>query len=214
MAKVTAPALSFGARGTLAKTLVYSSWRGRLYTRTWVKPANPNTTAQQSTRNTFSWLNFVNKIWPAEMQETYTLYVQGQPMTPLNGFIKQNLSRLRGQTDLTAFIFSPGAKGGLPPVSMGLTAGTNSITAAVTVPPLPSGWSVTNVIVAAIANQSPATGTLYTITSGTDASTPYSVELTGLTTAAEYIVGSWIKYAKGDNMVAYSPSIQDTATPT
>ena len=47
MAKLTAPLMSFGARGKLGGSLVYSAWKGVNTARQLVTPANPNTTAQQ-----------------------------------------------------------------------------------------------------------------------------------------------------------------------
>lgn len=48
MAKVTAPLMSMDASGTINKTIVYlKGGKARI----WVKPANPNTVAQQGVRN-------------------------------------------------------------------------------------------------------------------------------------------------------------------
>src|SRR3546814_4148752 len=65
MAKTTAPLLSFGADGQIAKTMVYSKWKGIPYVRRHVVPANPQTVAQQLTRTTFSKLREMWKIAPA-----------------------------------------------------------------------------------------------------------------------------------------------------
>lgn len=50
MAKLTAPLFSFGARGQLAKTLVYFPWKGIDAVRSYVVPANPNSAGQQTQR--------------------------------------------------------------------------------------------------------------------------------------------------------------------
>lgn len=50
MAKLKAPLLSFGARGQLAKALVFFPWKGIDCVRTYVIPANPQTTAQTTQR--------------------------------------------------------------------------------------------------------------------------------------------------------------------
>jgi len=55
MPKTTAPLLSFDARGQIAHTQVYSSWRGRPYVRRYSVGTNPNTSDQQLTRNAFTW---------------------------------------------------------------------------------------------------------------------------------------------------------------
>lgn len=50
MAKLTAPLLSFNARGQVGKTLVMSGWKGLKTARQYVIPANPNTAGQQTQR--------------------------------------------------------------------------------------------------------------------------------------------------------------------
>jgi hypothetical protein len=51
MAKVTAPLMSLDASGTVAKTAVFSKWKGRNYVRLHVTPMNPNTTSQKVVRS-------------------------------------------------------------------------------------------------------------------------------------------------------------------
>lgn len=54
MAKLVAPLFSFSARGQLAKTLVYSGWKGIDDVRSYVVPANPQTADQQQQRSYFT----------------------------------------------------------------------------------------------------------------------------------------------------------------
>lgn len=54
MAKLTAPLFSFNARGQLAKTLVYSGWKGIDDVRSYVVPANPRSADQQTQRGYFT----------------------------------------------------------------------------------------------------------------------------------------------------------------
>lgn len=50
MAKLKGPLFSLGATNAIGKALVYFPWKGLNVVRTWVQPANPNTTAQQTQR--------------------------------------------------------------------------------------------------------------------------------------------------------------------
>ena len=50
MAKLTGPLMSLDARGTIAKTITYSGWKGIKVARQRVVPANPNTAAQAAQR--------------------------------------------------------------------------------------------------------------------------------------------------------------------
>lgn len=214
MSKVNAPLLSFNASGAIAKTQVYASWKGRPYVRRYVIPANPDTTEQQSTRNVFAWLQNVWKFAPAQITEAFDAYASGQVMTGPNALIKTNLSALRGDTDLSAFLFSPGAKSGPPAAAIGLTPGSGSMAVAITAPTLPTGWTIDRGIAAGIRDQDPHSGILYTITAGEDATSTYSVSLTGLTSGELYRFGAWFKYVKPDGTYAYGPSILDSDTPS
>jgi len=207
MAKVSAPLLSFSAGGSIAKTQVYSKWKGRPYVRQHVIPSNPNTAEQQLTRNTFSWINNVWKNGPTLLQAPWDLYAQGQVLTGRNAFVGQNTRALRAETDLADMILSPGAKGGIIAAAMVATGGALQIVVDLTAPALPSGWTITEAVAVAIADQDPQTEVLYAMASGTDATDPYSITLTGLTAATSYLVGGWFEYEKPDGSAAYGASL-------
>lgn len=213
MALTTAPLLGFGASGAIGKTQVYASWKGRKYARRYVIPADPNTTAQQETRGVFTWGSNVWKLAPTLFQDPWNGYAKGKVMTGRNAWQGSAVKNLRTKTDLSDMVFSPGAAGGIAASAMTVTPGASSLTVAVTVPTPPTGWTLTEVVAAAILGQDPESGTDYTIVAGSDNSTPYSIDLTGLT-AALYNVGVWPVWAKPDGSVAYGPSIVSTGTPT
>ena len=100
MAIVSAPLLSFTARGQIAKTQVYSSWKGRPYVRRLVTPSNPRSTDQMTTRNTFTFLSNAWQIGPGDFRAPWTAYAKGLVMTDRNAFFSKNISTLRGQSDL------------------------------------------------------------------------------------------------------------------
>jgi len=214
MPKTTAPLLSFGASGQIAKTAVFAKWKGRPYVRQYAIPSNPNTAEQQLTRGAFSFLQSVWKVSPAEFQAPWTAYARGKVLTNRNAFTKFNLPVLRGETDLANFVFSPGALGGLPPSAVATTPGADSLSVLVTAPAtLPSGWTITKAIVAAIADQDPESGILYDIAIGEDLTSTYTVVLSSLDEVL-YRVGAWFEWLRPDGQVAYSPSISSSGTPT
>lgn len=214
MTKTTAPLLSFGASGQIGKTQVYSTWKGIPYARRYAIPANPNTTDQQETRNVFSWLNAVWKYMPAGALDAWNAYAKVSRFTNRNGFIKQNLSNLRGETDLTNFLFSPAAAGGLPAAAMVITPGSGQLSVALTAPSLPTGWSISKAIAAAIRDQSPESGALFVVSAAEDASSPFACVITGLTASQLYSVGGWFEFIKPDGSFAYGQALMDTATPS
>ena len=214
MSRTTAPLLSFSASGQIAKTQVYSSWKGRPYVRRYAIPSNPRTSDQMETRDTFSWLNAVWKFMPASAIDAWTLYATASRFTARNGWIKRNLSGLRTESDLTNFIFSPAAGGGLPAALMTVTPGSGQLTIALTAPVLPTGWTITGAVAAAIRQQDPQSGTLYQVTAGTDSASPWSIVLTGLTASQVYVVGGWFQYTKPDGSFAYGEALMDEGTPS
>lgn len=225
MSKTTAPLLSFSASGQIAKTQVYSSWKGRPYVRRYTVPANPRSDRQTDTRSVFGWLNNVWKYAPALMIDAYAAYAQGQVMTDRNGFIKQNLRPLNGSyagdppvftpvTVVTAFVFSPGAKSGPSLDPSTIVPGDDMITITANVPVLPDGWSVDSVVAAAIRQQDAHEGTLYTIASGSQADPMDDIVLDGLASAQTYVVGTWAKFIKPDGTFAYGRSVNATALTT
>lgn len=214
MAKTSGPLLSLGARGTIAGTMTFASWRGVGYARQRVIPANPNSTGQQSTRNAFSYASALWKTAPALFLAPWDLFAQGQPLTGRNAYISSFVSNVRGETDLQAMVFSPGAKGGLPPDSIAITAGSNQLQVDFTNPDAPTGWTLVSAIAAAVLDSDYATDPVPTIVADEDATTQAQVTLTGLTASSLYAVGAWLEWTKADGTTAYGSSVLSTATPT
>jgi len=214
MAKVTAPLLSFGGLGTIGKVAVYSKWKGRPYVRQYVIPGNPKTAGQTLTRNTFGWANSVWKIGGSLLRAPWDRFATGQVLTGRNAFMGRAVEDLRSEVDLLLMTLSPGAKGGLAPVSQVLVAGSLQITSTVTAPAAPTGWTLTSAIGVAIRDQDPQSGTLYTTVEVEDAvPAPYDLVFAGLTASVLYIVAVWLKWAKPDGSIAYGASISGTETP-
>lgn len=214
MSKVTAPLLSFSAGGAIAKTQVYSSWKGRPYVRQYVKPADPKSTEQTLTRNTFKWLMDAWKYWPTGAVEAWQLYADSLRITDRNAFGKQNIGPLRDQTNIALLVVSPSARSGIIAADMALTGGANQITVALTAPELPSGWTITKAHALAIPMQDPQTEALYDIGYAFDATTPYQPVITGLAAATEYLIGGWFEYLKGPNNSAFGLALTATESTT
>lgn len=213
MAKVTAPLLSFGASGSLAKTIVMSKWKGRPYARQHVIPANPKSVAQLLTRNAFASAAAIWKIMGPLGRSPWDRFAVGQVLTGRNAFQGRYVSENRGEVDLLSWNMSPGAKGGTPPVSVVLSSpGVNDILATFTTPTPPTGWTVTSTVAMAIRDQDPQTGVLFTTVEDEDIGGLLPL-LPSLTTAVLYVVGGWIQWAKPDGSVAYSVATMGTFTP-
>lgn len=214
MAKVTAPMLSFGGSGSVANAIVFSKWKGRSYVRQKVTPANPKSAGQTTTRNLFALGNAMWKVAPTEFVAPWDLFATGQVLTGRNAFLSSFVKNVRAETDFEAMIFSPGAKGGLPPVSATATAGDDSFTVAVVAPALPTGWSITQAVGAALVNGDPTSLTAAAIVAATDASDPYELSFTGLEDTTEYHAGAWFEFVKANGNTAYGASLQFQVTTT
>ena len=214
MARITAPLLSFGASGTLAKTLVFSKWKGRPYARQHVVPANPQTVGQNLTRNSFSFAAATWKIGGTILREPWDRCADGQVLTGRNKFQGNFVAENRGEVDLLSWNISPGAKGGIPPLSIASTTpGVNDIVLTMTQPTPPDGWALTSVQGFVIRDQDPQTGILFATDEQEDAG-GLVLTFPALTTAVLYVCGAWTKWLKADLTVAYSVALMTTETPT
>lgn len=214
MAKTVAPLLSFDAGGQIAKTQVYSRWKGRPYVRRYVVPANPDTVEQQKTRTSFKWLMEAWKFLPASATQGWLLYGDSLQITDRNAWAKANVSALRAASTLDPMTISPAARSGIIASAMVVTPGSGQLTVDLTAPVLPNGWSIASAYALAIPQQNPQTEANYAMVAGTDPSSAYNIVLAGLTPTEPYLVGGWFEYDKPDGTKAYGQSLQDVATPT
>ena len=217
MAKTTAPLLSFGGSGAIAKTQVYASWRGVKYARRYVVPSNPRSNEQTSTRSVFGWLNAVWKVLNSNGQAPWFLFAKGRPFTDRNAFIAQNLANLRGTTlvpvvDITDLKLSPGANAGLAAVSLVLADATgHHITATLAAPDLPDGWAIVKEHAFGFMQQDAHIDQDYTSVYAFDATDPYAADL-NMGAAGDYVVSAFFEYTKPDGSTAFSPSITHAIT--
>lgn len=210
MAKVTAPLLGFGAAGTIGKVMTFATWRGVPYARRHVIPANPKSTAQVLTRDIFANLNTRWKQGGPLMRAPWDRFAVGQKLVGRNSYMGKNLNLTRGDVDMSDYIGSPGAKGGLPASTLVLTTvAALGIEAVITVPAAPTGWTLTSAIATCLIDQTPELTVGDIVQEGEDVATPFQVDFTGLT-AVTYFVQAWLKWAKPDASVAYGASISDS----
>lgn len=212
MAKVTAPLLSMGARGQIGGSMVLAKWRGIDYARQYVKPANPQTEAQQANRKRFALLREMHKLAPGTLRDPWDAFAKGRPFTGVNKFVGENVRVLKGETDMALFIASPGAAGGVPPQAVAGADGANpgEVTVTITVSDqLPTGWTVDSVAAVAFPNQDPAGFFTGPLVAGTAEAPADEVTLAGLPAAGEVVVAGWVVYTKPDGSKAYSVSLSD-----
>ncbi|HET98797.1 MAG TPA: hypothetical protein ENH89_00185 [Aurantimonas coralicida] len=210
MAKITGGLLAFGARGTVGDLLTYASWRGQPYVRQRVIPANPRTTGQVLTRDIFTNMGLRWKQGGPLMRACWDRFAVGQKFVGRNVYMGKNLEAMRGEADMNLYIGSPGAKGGLPAVTLVLASVASlGIEATITAPAPPTDWTLTSGIATCFIDQTPEATVADTIQEGEQVAIPGDVDFTGLT-ATTYQVQAWLKWAKADGSIAYGASISDT----
>lgn len=214
MAKLTGPFMSFSAKGSIAKTMTTSKWRGVQYAKQYTIPSNPSSSGQVLTRNTFQWSNGVWKLAGSLLVAPWTAFAKGQAFTDRNAFVGKNTQILRPETDVQSMIFSPGAKGGLPPSSFSAAGGSGTITGTVVTPTPPTGWTIAAAVMVAILDQNPQSATNYATYENEDTSDPYTAPVISGLAAGAYVVGCFLRWNKPDATLAYSASLLDTATVT
>lgn len=213
MARLTGPLMSLTASGTIADTITYADWKGIQYARTRVVPANPQSVEQVKTRDVFRYLGDLYKYMPAIAREPWIESVVGIPMTPQNKILSSNVSRIRDETDLDLLVLSPGAHGGPPPSSITPTPGAGTMSVAVSVPSAPPGWTLTGAQGVMVLDQDPHDTLEETPTAVEDLTAAYTLAFTGLTGAAVYQLGVWLKWLTTSQQTAYSVALRDQVTP-
>lgn len=215
MAKLTGPLMSMGAKGSIGKAMVTAEWRGVKYARAYSVPANPRTTAQQTNRAGFALLREMYKLAPAAVRAPWEAFASGRPFLPVNKFVGENLRLLQGQPDFANAIMSPGARGGLPPAAVVVADSVTADSVQVTVTPptqLPDGWTIVEAAAAAHLEQDPFGIFSGPFVAGTDTTDPYVITLGGFTAADVVRAYGWVVYEKPDGKLAYSVSLNGTAT--
>jgi len=213
MAKTTAPLLSFGASGQMGTSIVYSKWKGVPTARRYTTPANPNSTEQQKTRGTFSYLMAVYKLLPAIAQAPWDAYISGKPLMNRNAFSMFNIPPLRGAADNSGFIGSPGNGGAIAPTTFAVAdagGGTHHASVTMGAPAVPAGWTITDSVAMALKTEASDTGTDYGSVAAASGDDSGNVTLS--TGAGNWTVSGWFKFQKPDGSIAYGPSKTATVT--
>lgn len=94
--KVKMPLLSELATGLVADKVVFSSWKGIPYIRSYAKPNNPRTRKQQKHRKLFRDASRAFKALSKEEKEQWNRKAGGMPLTGFNLFVKETMKLTKG----------------------------------------------------------------------------------------------------------------------
>lgn len=213
MSRNVAPLLSFDARGQLGKTLVYSRWKGRPYTRRYVIPSNPRSEEQTKTRTVFATLSRIWSYLPGGSVDAWQLYADNSNITARNGFAKLNLSQLRTATDLSNFLLSPSAGGGLAAQDVDVTPTSGGFDVTLTAPVLPTGWTIARASALAIEDFDPHDEVTPIVRSASVTEGPWTLSIDGLEDVTSAVVGGWFEFTKPTGSRCFGASLQEIASP-
>ncbi len=90
MVRVQGPMFSLGASGSLAKTVTFSTWKGRPYVRELVTPANPKSGLQVGMRSMFAFLAQEWTFLTVGEQASWSDLAEQIVASPFNGYMKRN----------------------------------------------------------------------------------------------------------------------------
>lgn len=88
---VTGPCFSLTARGSLAKTITYSVWKGIPYAKQWFIPGNPQTTQQVNVRTA---MTLLVAEWNTETDNTkaaWDTFADGTGMSGFNKYVSRGM---------------------------------------------------------------------------------------------------------------------------
>lgn len=140
MVKVYAPALSIDASGTLAKSMVFSKWKGRNYVRSHVKPAQPRSGSQVGVRAMFK---FLAQQWAGLTSGNKATWLTPSKQTNVSEFnASTSYNQKRWRNFLTPTKAYPAALASTPPTipTATATAGVRQITLVITKGATPPTW--------------------------------------------------------------------------
>lgn len=83
--KLTMSPVFAGASGRAADVVI-ANWKGIIYGRKFVTPANPQTAAQIAQRNKNTYKVWFAQHWDAKWKQAWTEFVAGRPLSAQNGF--------------------------------------------------------------------------------------------------------------------------------
>lgn len=89
MVKVTAPAMSLDASGSIAGTMVFSKWKGRNYVRQLVRPSNPKSGGQVYNRAMFKFLSERWKSISTGDKATWQTLADELKASTFNAYVRQ-----------------------------------------------------------------------------------------------------------------------------
>lgn len=95
MATTKAPLFGLDASGTLAKSIVFSKWRGRTYVRRHAIPSNPKSNLQKGMRSVFKYITQAFGALTQAQKDAWNALAAPDNITQLNAQVRDAQTRAR-----------------------------------------------------------------------------------------------------------------------
>lgn len=210
MSKVTAPLIAFDAFGKWADTIVFDRRRGTNVAVAYSKPSGAPTAKQIEVRAVFAFLRYLWKVGDARLQDSWLSNAFNKPTTGPALFLGVNVRTLNNQLDLATLQMSLPYLGGIPPAALVITGTAGQFRAALTVPTLPTGWTINRQRLLVMREQIPHLPLIAPPQTTNKLASPYSVAITGLTTGQLYRGWSYFLYNRPDGSIAQGAALTGT----
>jgi len=207
MAKPKAPLLAFEVSGTVGKTTVFGSTRGKQTARRHVIPANPKTAEQNKTRGTF---NTGSKIWKNAgplLKAPWDKFASGKILSGYNKFVGNFTRQNRGQVNLQSWKCSIETFGAPPsPFLFMQNVFPGQLIWVAPTPTPPTGWTALKVTLVMVEDQDPETAIIYETIEDEENAGVFG-HIVGLKNGVLFVCGSFLKWSKPDGSLAYSEAV-------
>jgi hypothetical protein len=93
MAQLKGPLHSDSASGTVAKSVIFSKWKGRPYSKRRVTPTNPQSQSQTGIRALIKWCGHWWRFGPYTHEDEWAALAEPKNITPFNAYMAENIKR-------------------------------------------------------------------------------------------------------------------------
>lgn len=212
MARINGPALSLALSGSIGNELTIQRRGGGPSAARKSRPTGPPSAAQLAIRDLFAWLNSAARQMHAHQRLAWGYRVQERKTSLIAEWTGQNVPALRSQANLDNLVICPGNNGAPGVRSVAVAPGPSRLVMTITYPNIPPGWQLTQFQGFAYRQQDPYGPFVRPVHTGFRAY-PFTVlNINGLQTGQQYVVGAVLWWVLPSGVDAVSRSVNAVGT--
>jgi len=210
MARLTGPLASFGAVGQIGHTIALQRRNGRNIARAYQVSPDPRTPSQVEMREVMRWLTQAFRLQGLTVRTFWNTAAAGKPYTGANLFVRENIARMKSDTDLANLVLFNNLNHLWPPATFAFTPLSNGFRAEATPPALPPGSSIQTFRANWLHNKDPHLPYDNFTNSTNDNSAPYLINVGGLGHGTAVYVSCGFAFLLPSGSVLYGPAEHST----